>query len=79
MITWEQIGRRIKRLEKLGMGLALEDVLWTKDHLHDHPLLFIETGAYLQAIRDALSGVEAARAALAKAAQRRAARERGGR
>jgi hypothetical protein len=72
MITWEQSERRIKRLEKLGMGLALEDVLWTKDNLHDHPLLFVETRAYLSAIRDALAGVEAARVVLAKARRRHA-------
>jgi hypothetical protein len=79
MITWEQSERRIERLERLGLGLAREDMLWTKDNLHDHPPLFAETRAYLEAIRDALSGVETARVVLAKATQRKAARKRGGR
>jgi hypothetical protein len=69
-ITWGQIERRIKRLEKLGMGLALESVLLRKDYLHENPLLYAETQAYLKAIRDALSGVESARFALAKARRR---------
>ena len=69
-ITWEQIEARKKRLNKLAIGLALEDVLWSKDNRHDHPLLFVETRAYLKAIRDALAGVEAARVVLAKAKQR---------
>jgi hypothetical protein len=37
-----------------------------KDNLHDHPLLFVETRAYLKPIRDALAGVESARVVLAR-------------
>ena len=59
-ITWEQIEARVERLNALSMGLAQEDVHW-KDNLHDHPLLFVETRAYLKAIRDALAGIESAR------------------
>jgi hypothetical protein len=58
-ITWQQIERRIKRLNELTMGLMREHFIWTKDNLHDHPLLFVETHAYFKAISDALSGVEA--------------------
>ena len=65
-ITWEQIARRIRRLEKLDKGLALEDVLLRKDYLHENPLLYAQTQAYLRAIRDALAGVEAARVVLAR-------------
>jgi hypothetical protein len=75
-ITWEQIERRIHRLNALTMGLMREGFIWTKDNLHDHPLLFVETRAYLKAIRDALAGVESARIVLAKARRRQA---RGGR
>jgi hypothetical protein len=71
-ITWEQIDKRIHRLNALTMGLMREDFIWTKDNLHDHPLLFVETRAYLKAIRDALAGVETARIVLAKARQRHA-------
>jgi hypothetical protein len=76
-ITWEQIERRVKRLEKLGMGLALEDMLLRKDYLHENPLLYAETQAYLKAICDALAGVESARVVLAKARQRHRDEARG--
>jgi hypothetical protein len=69
-ITWEQIDKRIHRLNALTMGLMRERFVWTKDNLHDHPPLFVETRAYLKAIRDALVGVESARIVLAKARRR---------
>jgi hypothetical protein len=69
MIAWEQIERRVKRLDELGRGLAREGVLW-KDSQGDDPLLRLELVAYLKGIPDALAGVESARVVLAKAKQR---------
>jgi hypothetical protein len=68
-ITWEQIEARVRRLNKLSMGLAREEWHWWGNRC-DQPLLFVETRAYLKAIRDALAGVETARVVLAKAAHR---------
>ena len=54
-------------LEELGRGLAKEVAVWRKGN---DPLLYLERKAYLQAIREAISGVEAARVVLVKACQR---------
>jgi hypothetical protein len=61
------IRRRVKRLERLGMGLAKESSIMREA---DAPLLYRERKQYLQGIHQAHSGVEAARVVLARAAQR---------
>ena len=55
------------RLEELSRGFAKEEV---RVRECDDPLLYVERLAYLTALRLALSGVEGARVALAKALQR---------
>jgi hypothetical protein len=47
--------------------LAKEVVLWKECN---DPLLYLERKAYLEAIQDALAGVDAARVVLARARQR---------
>jgi hypothetical protein len=66
-MTVIDLQRRIIRLEELSRGLSLEDVLWRQAQ---DPLLYLERRAYLDAIRDALAGVESARVLLAKACLR---------
>jgi hypothetical protein len=58
---------RVQRLDELSRGFAKEVALWREG---DDPLLFVERRAYLNAIQDALAGVESARVILAKARQR---------
>jgi hypothetical protein len=61
------VAARVKRLEALGIGLAKELARWSEAN---DPLLYRERQAYLAALRRALSGVEGARVALARARQR---------
>ena len=61
------LAARVRRLDELGRGLAKEVTLWKACN---DPLLYLERKAYLDAIQDALRGVEAARVVLAKACQR---------
>ncbi len=63
----ENLGPRVRRLEELARGLAREVTLWKECN---DPLLYLERKAYLNAIQDALAGVEAARVVLAQARQR---------
>jgi len=58
---------RVQRLDQLSCGLAKEGILVEKCN---DPLLYRERQDYLAAIRAALSGIEGARVALAKACQR---------
>lgn len=58
---------RVRRLDQLARGLAREVSLWRECN---DPLLYLERKAYLNAIQDALAGVEEARVVLAKARQR---------
>jgi hypothetical protein len=58
---------RVRRLDQLARGLAKEVTLWKAS---DDPLLYLERRAYLNAIQDALAGIEAARVVLARARQR---------
>lgn len=67
MITLTDLAARVRRLDELMRGLAKEVVLWKAC---DDPLLYLERKAYLKAIQEALSGVESARVALARARQR---------
>jgi hypothetical protein len=61
------LAARLRRLNELGRGLAKEVTLWKAC---DDPLLYLERKAYLNAVQDALAGVESARVVLAKACQR---------
>jgi len=67
------IAARVRRLDHLCRGIALEIVIVSKA---DDPLLYLERRAYLDALHLMVSGVEAARLVLVKARQRI---DRGGR
>ena len=54
-MTIEDIRRRIARLAELSIGLNRERVAWEEAQ---DPLLYLERKAYLQAVRQAISGVE---------------------
>jgi hypothetical protein len=60
------ISSPVERLDQLSRGLAKEEILIRQCN---DPLLDLERKAYLTAIQDPLSGVEAARVTLAKAGQ----------
>ena len=66
-MTIEDIRRRIARLAELSIGLNRERVAWEEAQ---DPLLYLERKAYLQAVRQAIGGVEAARVVLVRAFQR---------
>lgn len=66
-MTVEDLTSRVRRLEQLSRGLSREVTIWKAG---DDPLLYVERRAYLNAILDALAGVEAARVTLAKARER---------
>jgi hypothetical protein len=61
------IRRRVKRLERLAMGLSRELTIMSGDAV---PLLYRERKQYLAGVRQVLDGVEGARVILARAAQR---------
>jgi hypothetical protein len=61
------IASRVKRLDLLSRGVALEISLVTKA---DDPLLYVERQAYLAGLRAMQAGFESARVALVKARQR---------
>jgi hypothetical protein len=67
MIGVADVEARLRRLEELTRGLSKEVALWKEGN---DPLLYLERRSYLNAIQDALQGVEAARVVLAKALQR---------
>ena len=67
MISLAEVEARIGRLEELSRGLAKE-VMKSKEA--DDPLLYLERRAYLNAVQDALAGVDAARVVLARAVLR---------
>jgi hypothetical protein len=58
---------RVRRLDELSRGLAREVAMWREGN---DPLLYLERKAYLNAIMDALAGIEQARVVLAQARQR---------
>jgi hypothetical protein len=66
-MTVEDLASRVRRLEQLSRGLSREVTIWKAG---DDPLLYVERRAYLNAIMDALAGVEAARVTLARARER---------
>jgi hypothetical protein len=61
------ISARVRRLDALSRGLALELYNVSKA---DDPMLYVERREYLAAMRRVLHGVESARVVLAKAKQR---------
>jgi hypothetical protein len=67
MIGLAEVAARVRRLEELTRGLAKEVALWKEGN---DPLLYLERKSYLNAIQDALAGVDSARVVLARAAQR---------
>jgi hypothetical protein len=67
VITLADVSSRVVRLEELTRGLAKEVTLWKGGN---DPLLYLERRAYLNAVQDALAGLEEARVVLARAAQR---------
>ena len=67
MIREADVEKRLRRLEELTRGLSREVSLWKEGN---DPLLYLERRAYLNAIQDALAGVEEARVVLARAWQR---------
>jgi hypothetical protein len=69
VITEKGIAERIARLHELSLGLSRELSLMGEGN---DPLLRLERVAYLDALRDALAGVEASRVVLARARQRMA-------
>lgn len=67
VITAAEVTARVKRLDELSRGLSKEVAIWREGN---DPLLYLERKAYLNAIQDALAGVESARVVLARAMQR---------
>ena len=65
------LAARVKRLEALSRGLATEVALWKACN---DPLSYLERKTYLNAVFDALQGIESARVVLAKARQRLASK-----
>jgi hypothetical protein len=61
------IAGRVRRLDRLSRGIALEISIVSKA---DDPLLYLERQAYLANLHGMLGGVEAARVVLVKARQR---------
>jgi hypothetical protein len=66
-MTQADIAARIRRLERLSIGLAKEISIWQECN---DPLLYVERREFLMGMQDAHSGIEAARVALVKANQR---------
>jgi hypothetical protein len=67
VISVRDVEARVRRLEELSRGLSKELTMWKGG---DDPLLYLERRSYLNAMQDALAGVEEARVVLARAAQR---------
>jgi hypothetical protein len=66
-MTVDNLAARARRLGRLAMGLMREVVLIRQA---DDPLLYLERLAYVEALRGAVDGLEAARVTLARALQR---------
>lgn len=70
VISVADMTARVRRLEELTRGLAKEVALWKGGN---DPLLYLERRSYLNAMQDALAGLEEARVVLARAIQRASA------
>jgi hypothetical protein len=66
-MTLDHVAARIKRLERLGLAFAREQLIIAQ---REDPLLYLERQDYLAALRAAVSGLETARMVLARARQR---------
>jgi hypothetical protein len=66
-VTLARLPARVRDLDQLSRGLVLE---LTSIQKADGPMLYLERGAYLSAMVNALKGIEAARVTLPKATQR---------
>jgi hypothetical protein len=64
---------RVRRLDELTRGLARELALWKQGN---DPLLYLERRAYVNAMQDALAGLEEARVVLSQVVQRIAVADR---
>jgi hypothetical protein len=67
MMTINNLEARLARLEELGRGLAKEKAIIREGN---DPLLYLERKEYLNALADALAGVETARITIAQALHR---------
>ena len=63
----QDLRARMRRLEKLVNGLCLEESLWRKCSA---PVLATERQEYMDAIHEAIHGLETARVTLAKVLSR---------
>ena len=66
-MTVQHLAARIRRLERLFIGLSKEQALIRQG---DDPLLYLERQDYLQALQGAIAGLESARVVPARARQR---------
>jgi hypothetical protein len=66
-MTVDNLAARARRLDRLALGLMKEVAVIREA---DDPLLYLERLAYGEALRQAVSGLEGARIALARALQR---------
>jgi hypothetical protein len=66
-MTVRHIAPRIRRRERLGIGLSREQSIIGAG---DDPLLYLERQDYMRALRAAVAGLESAGVVLAKARQR---------
>lgn len=66
-MDFNDVTARVKRLDQLARGLAAEVGIWKKGK---DPLLYVERQAYLNAIQDALAGIESARVVLVRVKER---------
>ena len=67
MLQLPHIKARIARLNELTRGLAKEAAVWK---MGEDPLLYLERKQYLNAMMNALAGLEEARVVLVGAARR---------
>jgi hypothetical protein len=61
------LAARVRGLDRLSMGLMKEVVIVSKAN---DPMLLLERQAYVQALWQAISGIEGARVVMAKAVRR---------
>jgi hypothetical protein len=66
-INRADIAARNRRLERLSVGMAKEIFIWQECN---DLLLYVESGTFLEGMRAAYSGIEAAQVALVNAKQR---------
>jgi hypothetical protein len=62
-MDFNDVTARVNRLDQLARSLAAEVGIWKKGK---DPLLYVERQAYLNAIQDALAGIDSARVVLVR-------------